>query len=780
MSIRLFCPSLGILAVAAALLPAATYEVGPGKQFSTIGQAPWATLQPGDTVLIYWSSTPYYEKWVINRQGTAAAPITVHGVPNASGQLPIIDGANAVEPSTLSFWSNGRGIIKVGGSRFPADTMPRYITIENLEVRNARQIYNYIPSSGPTAGMPTPYADTAASIYVEKGQNITIRNCILHDTGNGLFVSSGGMGLSQNILIEGNYLYSNGNPGSGTEHNLYTSALGIVFQYNRFGPLIAGSGGENIKDRSAGAVVRYNWIEGGNRELDLVDAAGDTVITSDPRYRQTFVYGNIIVEPAGIDNYSIAHYGGDQADTSYYRKGTLYFYNNTVVSTRTDHTTLFRPSTNDERVDARNNIFYVTAGGPTLSIVDLIGNVSISHNWAQPGWALSYGPFSGTITNDGTMVVASSPLFASESGQDYHLTAPSACVNAGTALHASVLPANDVTRQYVKHQSSEPRPSDGHLDIGALELAATATTPAAPPPPGPSPFSPIRVNAGGGAYTDPSGGLWSADLGYSGGSTYSTPAPIQGTTTATLYQSERWQPGTFSYQFAVPSGPYTVRLKFAEIWFTSPGQRVFNVSINGQQVLANFDMAAAAGANTAIDKTFTINTTTGQIAIQFTGVVQNPKVNAIEIVSGIVSPIHVNGGGGAYTDPSGNFWLADFGYSGGSTYATSSFIANSATPVLYQSERWQQGGFSYQFAVPGSTYTVRLKFAEIWFTSPGQRSFNVSINGQRVLTNFDIAAAAGAFTAIDKSFTVSASGGQILIQFAPVLQNPKVNAIEIF
>src|SRR5205085_11016799 len=55
---------------------AATYEVGPGKAYVNIGDVPWESLQPSDTVLIYWRSTPYKEKWVICRQGTASAPIT--------------------------------------------------------------------------------------------------------------------------------------------------------------------------------------------------------------------------------------------------------------------------------------------------------------------------------------------------------------------------------------------------------------------------------------------------------------------------------------------------------------------------------------------------------------------------------------------------------------------------------------------------------------------------------------------------------------------------------
>jgi len=35
--------------------------------------------------------------------------------------------------------------------------------------------------------------------------------------------------------------------------------------------------------------------------------------------------------------------------------------------------------------------------------------------------------------------------------------------------------------------------------------------------------------------------------------------------------------------------------KFAEIYWTKTGQRIFNVSINGAQVLTNFDIVAAAG-----------------------------------------------------------------------------------------------------------------------------------------------------------------------------------------
>jgi hypothetical protein len=79
-----------LLLLACIDLQAAIYEVGPNKPRTDIGQVPWESLQAGDTVLIHGRSNPYKEKWVICRQGTQAAPITVRGVPGPAGELPII------------------------------------------------------------------------------------------------------------------------------------------------------------------------------------------------------------------------------------------------------------------------------------------------------------------------------------------------------------------------------------------------------------------------------------------------------------------------------------------------------------------------------------------------------------------------------------------------------------------------------------------------------------------------------------------------------------------
>lgn len=454
------------LIVLASSANAAIYEVKPDTALDTIAEVPWATLQPGDTVLI----SAYKEKWVICRQGTAALPITVRGVANASGDLPVIDGNGAVTPLNLNFPGEPRGVIKIGSANIPQDTMPKFIVIENLEVRSAHPNYQFTDDGGNTQ----TYASPASSIYVEKGENITIRNCKLHDSANGFFVASSDAIVSRDILVEGNYIFGNGIVGSGFQHNNYTAAIGIIFQYNRFGPLRPGAGGNNLKDRSAGFVARYNWIEGGNRSLDLVDGEDSIQIRTAPEYRKTFVYGNILLKPDGGNNQT-THYGGDSGNTPDYRKGTLYFYNNTIYSTRTGNTVIFRLSTNEDLCDARNNIFFTTNAGTSLAMLVESGVLSLANNWSKTGWRNSFeGGFDGTVSGGSSFVIGTSPGFAKEGLQDFRLLSTSTAINAGTALHPDTLPANNAIRQYVKHQSSEARPVSGLFDIGAYEFAAAA------------------------------------------------------------------------------------------------------------------------------------------------------------------------------------------------------------------------------------------------------------------------------------------------------------------
>lgn len=457
---------------------AATYEVGDGRALTAIGDVPWETLEGGDTVLIHWREEPYREKWVIGRTGTVDAPLVVRGVPGPSGHLPVIDGENATTRLELDYWNEPRSVIKVGGSSVPGNVLPQYVVIENLDVRGARPPGTFMDDAGAVQG----YASNAAAIHVERGEHITIRNCIIRDSGNGLFVSSSEAEVASDILIEGNYIYGNGNVGSIFEHNAYVAGIGMVFQYNRFGPLLDGAGGNNLKDRSAGLVVRYNWIEGGNRQLDLVDGEDSGLIRSDSGYDVTHVYGNVLIEEAGAGNKQVVHYGGDSGDTSSYRNGTLHFYHNTVVSLRTDGTTLFRLSTNEHQCDARNNIVYVITGGNGLAMLDSDGVLDLSHNWFKPGWVDSFGGLAGVINDDNTTVESSEPGFLDFGNQDFRLASGGAAVDAATALLPAVLPEHDVTQQYAVHGMHVSRiQAGGASDVGAFESENGESVPVTSP-----------------------------------------------------------------------------------------------------------------------------------------------------------------------------------------------------------------------------------------------------------------------------------------------------------
>ncbi len=436
-------------------------------------------------------------------------------------------------------------------------------------------------------------------------------------------------------------------------------------------------------------------------------------------------------------------------------------------------------------------------------------------------------------------------------------------------------------------------------------LATQTFTLTVAPPSGGGTEVAIRLNCGGGAYTDTNGNLFAADAYYTGDGTFATMSSIANTTNQTLYKSERYgYSNNLAYSIPVPnSGNYTVKLHFAEIYWTTAGQRIFSVNIEGGPVeLSNYDINADAGAPfTAVVKQFdNISVTDGVLNINFATSVNSSKISAIEVLgtsSGGPTPpvntppaftlstnsinvaanftpaqiitvipaavpsaeasqivtytltpasvtfanlsinsstgqvsitpvldlfgtqiftitandgqttnnlatqtftltvappsgggtnvaIRLNCGGGAFTDSNGHVFAADNYFVGDGTFATLSPIANTTDDALYQSERlgWVNN-LNYQIPVPASGYyTVKLHFAEIYWTLPNQRVFSVNIEGGPVeLSNYDIIADAGApNTAVVKQFdNVFVNDGALNIQFNAVTNAGKVSAIEV-
>jgi hypothetical protein len=124
-----------------------------------------------------------------------------------------------------------------------------------------------------------------------------------------------------------------------------------------------------------------------------------------------------------------------------------------------------------------------------------------------------------------------------------------------------------------------------------------------------------------------------------------------------------------------------------------------------------------------------------------------------------------------YSDRCGNAWSADRYFTGGDPRSTSEKIEDTSPTAedqtLYQNGRVGQD-FAYSIPVPAGLFAVRLKFAEPKHPWMFERSFNLDINGRRVLSDFDVVQTAkGARRAVEKSFhnVVPNADGRIILHF---------------
>ena len=209
-------------------------------------------------------------------------------------------------------------------------------------------------------------------------------------------------------------------------------------------------------------------------------------------------------------------------------------------------------------------------------------------------------------------------------------------LTSSTFLDTSAL--NNVTYYYrAKYIQTGGKNSDWGLPSEGITQISTN--------PGP-PFTNLRINCGGSSYTDKLGNPWIADNYFNTGTATDsgTSLAIADTQDPSIYRTQRFDGSAapeLIYYIPIKNGQYQVKFHFAETFSGAFANdvRVFDVWINGVQVLFNLDIFLEAGSNKALIKSVNATLSSGSeivdtMVIEFKRVKENPTVAGIEITSG--------------------------------------------------------------------------------------------------------------------------------------------------
>ena len=163
-----------------------------------------------------------------------------------------------------------------------------------------------------------------AGVRINQASDVTIRGCIIRNCDMGI-MSNGEVDRETGArqLIERCVITDNGNLADpGYNHNLYLGGTSVTVRRCEIARSVAG---HNVKSRVHHNVIEECYIhDSANRELDLVDAAGNTDI---PGSNSILRNNRIEKSPDCTGNRSVIHFGRDgSAD----HDGTLHLIGNTI------------------------------------------------------------------------------------------------------------------------------------------------------------------------------------------------------------------------------------------------------------------------------------------------------------------------------------------------------------------------------------------------------------------------------------------------------------------
>ncbi len=432
MSLRLrtLLPSLALVLLPSTAL-AATYQVGPGKEYATV-QDVLSMLAPGDVVEVQGDQTyPGDLMFREEHSGTKEAPVTVRGI-RVNGKRPIIAGVGSEQ------WHNF--IVQFSAHNF---------VFEGFEI-----VGDYNPDHWG---------------LIHKADNVTLRDLLVHGVNaQGLYGTDFDSG---SITVEFCEFYGNGE--GLYKHQIYMSTdeekfPGSVFRM-RFNYLHDAAGGNNVSSRAERNEFYYNWIEGAEyHEINMIGPDGDT---PDLKREDSDVVGNVLIKRSDSP-WRIARIGGAAEHDS--TAGRFRFVNNTMIL-GPESDVAIGLQYEVETLEMYNNVIYRVGGGaPTLwNHADMKGNAPQffgSNNWLPEGTASVPESFAETI-------FGTDPGFMDLEGFDFRPKEGSPLLDKGTTVTATTLvpfPNPLALPEFVPPArelgTDGARAPGGAFDLGAFEL----------------------------------------------------------------------------------------------------------------------------------------------------------------------------------------------------------------------------------------------------------------------------------------------------------------------
>jgi hypothetical protein len=397
-----------------------TFQVGPNEHFTDL-QSVALYLKPGDVVEVVGDAT-YPGGVVFKNRGTDALPITIRGV-RKNGKRPVIEG--------------GRTTVEFEGDHY---------LFEGFDV---------------TGG--------AARCLFHHDDDLTVRDTVVHDCpAHGVLSADQDSG---SLTLE--YVEVRTSGAGGQRHAIYVASderahPGSTFTL-RHSYVHDGRGGNLVKSRAERNRIYENWIEGAfYHELELIgpDGGDKSGVRED-----SDVVGNVFVKTHGA---YLTRVGGDGTGQT---NGRYRFVNNTFVVSPQTHA-VFRLFDGIESIEAHNNAFFRSTGGPVVLVRDVevrwaTGKAIFvgSCNWVPSGSTMVPAGWTNTATGVDPLVEGPPSLAPTRASPLVDAGRMDPKAPAGHAIYwALALPDYEPPpRELEAYGTARRRVPVGPIDVGAFE-----------------------------------------------------------------------------------------------------------------------------------------------------------------------------------------------------------------------------------------------------------------------------------------------------------------------